>query len=183
MKPKAIIFDFFGVICTNVAGNWFKKHLPRGDALFIHDTMRHADLGKESEQEIFSKLATVASVNHDVREHWLSDATINQELIAVIRELKKSYKLAVCTNAPADFFRTVLKGNDIEKLFDVIVVSSEVGLVKPEKEIFELVCKKLEVSFDEAVFVDDSEMNVKKAKDLGMQGIFFSSHEQLFPYL
>jgi putative hydrolase of the HAD superfamily len=179
METKAVIFDFFGVICTNVAGNWFKKHLKRADADFIHETMHHADMGHESEEKTFTKLAQAANAKHDVRKLWLSDATINWELVDIVRELRKKYKVAICSNAPADFFHTVLRENNLEALFDVIVVSSEVGLVKPEKEIFEHICRELTVFPKEAIFIDDTKRNVEAAESLGMKGIVFSQNDQI----
>lgn len=183
MKPKAIIFDFFGVICTNVAGRWFKEYLPRSDADFVHETMFRADLGHESENETFAKLAQASGVSHDVRERWLKDAVIDKELVEMIRKLKGSYKTAVCTNAPAEFFREVARENNLEDAFDVIVVSSEVGMVKPENDIFHLVCERLGIAPEEAVFIDDTERNVRAAEALGMQGVVFSSRSQLERFL
>ncbi|MBM3670876.1 MAG: HAD-IA family hydrolase [Actinobacteria bacterium] len=57
------------------------------------------------------------------------------------------------------------------ELFDAIVESYIVGLRKPDPRIYELVCERLDVTPDEAVFLDDLGVNLKPARALGMTTI------------
>jgi HAD superfamily hydrolase (TIGR01509 family) len=101
----------------------------------------------------------------------------------MIEELKKSHKIAVCTNAPKDFFYTVFTRGKIEYLFDVVIVSSEVGYIKPDPKIFELTLSALGVSKEEAVFFDDSKDNVVGAQMFGLESVLFTTPEQVRPYI
>ena len=65
-----------------------------------------------------------------------------------------------------------------DDMFDVVVISGEVGLRKPEEEIFALTCGRLEVAAGDCVFVDDLEVNVSAAAELGMTGVLHRSYEQ-----
>ena len=51
--------------------------------------------------------------------------------------------------------------------------------MKPQREIYELTCKRFDINPATAVFIDDSLKNIKGCEDYGMQGIHFKSGEQL----
>jgi HAD superfamily hydrolase (TIGR01509 family) len=62
--------------------------------------------------------------------------------------------------------------------FDHIVYSHEVGLAKPDHRIFALACDRVGVAPNEAVFIDDRQVNVEAACEFGMQGVLHRSAEQ-----
>ncbi len=64
---------------------------------------------------------------------------------------------------------------DLSQRFDAIVLSGEVGLRKPEPDIFTLAVRGLGVSFAETVFVDDMPHNLEPARALGMAVIHHTS--------
>lgn len=63
-------------------------------------------------------------------------------------------------------------------MFDVVVISGEVGMRKPEPEIYHYTCAKLDLQPHEAVFVDDLERNVVAAAAVGMIGVRHTSYDQ-----
>lgn len=65
-----------------------------------------------------------------------------------------------------------------DDMFDVVVISGEVGMRKPEPEIFGLACARLEVTPERCVFVDDLQANVTAAAGLGMTAVLHRSYEQ-----
>jgi HAD superfamily hydrolase (TIGR01509 family) len=64
-------------------------------------------------------------------------------------------------------------------LFDAIIVSSEVGLAKPDHEIYERLLALLSVKPADALMIDDNADNVAGAIAAGMDGLLFRSYEQL----
>ena len=56
-------------------------------------------------------------------------------------------------------------------LFDVVIESSKIGIRKPNPEIYRIACRQMQISPDEAVFLDDLGINLKPARDLGMKTI------------
>jgi HAD superfamily hydrolase (TIGR01509 family) len=58
---------------------------------------------------------------------------------------------------------------ELESLFDVVVLSSEVGMVKPHPEIYELVAERLGVASGECIMIDDLPTNTAGAEAAGMQ--------------
>lgn len=63
-------------------------------------------------------------------------------------------------------------------MFDDIVISGEVGMRKPEPEIFLLAARRLDLKPDECVFIDDLELNVDGARAVGMSGILHTSYDE-----
>jgi putative hydrolase of the HAD superfamily len=63
----------------------------------------------------------------------------------------------------------------LDATFDAIVVSSQVGLCKPDPRIFQLCLDRLEIAAGDALFVDDKAANVEAAARLGLRVLHFSS--------
>ena len=63
-------------------------------------------------------------------------------------------------------------------LFDLVVESSVEGIRKPNPRIYELACERLGVAPARAVFLDDLGINLKPARELGMQTIKVLNEEQ-----
>lgn len=76
--------------------------------------------------------------------------------------ISNSWGLGIYDRAPID-------------LFDEIVISGDVGLHKPQREIYELACERLGVTPADCVFVDDLRENVEGAQAAGMTAILHRS--------
>lgn len=63
-------------------------------------------------------------------------------------------------------------------MFDDIVISGEVGLRKPEPEIFQLAARRLGLEPAECVFVDDLQLNVDGARAVGMTAILHTEYDE-----
>jgi epoxide hydrolase-like predicted phosphatase len=71
----------------------------------------------------------------------------------------------------------------LDRMFDAVVRSDEVGLRKPDPEIYLLVSDRLEVSAQDCVFVDDLPPNVEGARAVGMAGVLHKHPEVTIPKL
>lgn len=99
---------------------------------------------------------------------------IRTPMVDWVRALKESgRKTAILSNMPGDHAKYVKRSFDWIDLFDVTVFSCEVKLIKPEPTIYAECLRRLEVSPEEAVFIDDGETNVTAARAMGMHGIVF----------
>lgn len=97
----------------------------------------------------------------------------------MIKELKGVYKLGLLSNSMSPYFHTISPGLGLDKIFDEILISSEIGYVKPEPEAFQEMLKSLDVIPSESLLIDDSTLNVKAAKELGMSGYVFTTVGEL----
>lgn len=114
----------------------------------------------------------------DLFRKGVEDATMFSGIKEILQELKRNYKLGFISNTTV-FEAVVLDKWGIRDLFDVVSFSWELGIKKPTKEIFDITLNKLEVSPEEAVFIDDGEKNISMAEEYGLNGIIFKSAEQL----
>ena len=91
----------------------------------------------------------------------------------LLRELKTNgYNLYLLSNASVNQKNYWLNIPGSE-YFDGVVVSSYIGLVKPQPEIFKYILDKYNLEADECVFIDDSTLNVEGATYSGLKGIVF----------
>ena len=179
LKGKTIVFDFFGVICSEISPSWFKKFLPERPDL-KDKYCRQADLGEISEADFFGILGTLAKISpEEVRSSWLSGATVNDQVVRKIKELKDKYNIILASNSPSPLIMEVLKNNNLEQLFDKIIISAEIGLAKPDRNFFDYVLKFLGQSGSGVFFFDDNKDNVKSAQSVGIKATLFSGPEDI----
>jgi putative hydrolase of the HAD superfamily len=180
MKHKALIFDFFGVICSEISPLWFEEHFAEKGKELRHQYLRPADRGDVSQEELFAELAVMANVTpEEIEKDWLAHVHFNTELIDFIQELKSEYQIGLLSNATSPFFHTVMALSGTINLFDQVVVSSEVGYAKPEPEIYETILSRMEIAPSEALMIDDGQANIDGAQKVGMHGYLYISVQQL----
>ncbi|MBI2326945.1 HAD family phosphatase [Candidatus Curtissbacteria bacterium] len=181
MEIKAIIFDFYGVICSEIAPFWFGRYFSEEKAKQLKEAyFKPVDRGEVLELELFGKLASlVNSQPEKVEKEFKSFIKINDSAVELIKKLKPNYKIGVCTNSPSNFFRSILKQNNLTDLFDEIVVSSDHKVSKPDPKIFRIILDKLQSKEEEALFIDDNPQNISVAKNLGTESVLFINTDQL----
>lgn len=177
---KAIIFDFFGVLRTDPYKTWLKKRGQPREGGYLEASQK-MDRGEIDTQQFLARLGELTGESPEKIFRDMEAATeVNYDVIAIIDELReKGYVLGLLSNAPSAFIRDLLRQYDLEKYFDHIVVSSEVGLIKPEPEIFQHTLRRMNSIAGETIFIDDSEKNVRAGESLGIQGIVFVSADEL----
>jgi len=93
----------------------------------------------------------------------------------VLKYLKGKYRLAVISNASSELPRYAIKKLGLEKYFEVIVLSRDIGVRKPSPVIFKFTLQKLGLSSYEAIHVGDSmEKDVVGAKKAGMKAVWIN---------
>jgi len=122
-----------------------------------------------------------------VHELWAADfrswLSINPGTIEVLADLKAGRtRLALLSNAGPDFGSYLRRGR-VGDFFAACYVSGELGLIKPQPEIYRHALDGLGVSAAEAVFIDDREANVRGAQALGIGGHLFTDATTLRAFL
>lgn len=181
------IFDCFGVICEPLVVGWYKQHrLQYGRSDDNFDSMLHDfNLGTITEDDVVEYFYTYQG-NTFTQEEILRGIDnrlhINEPSVEILRELKKEgHTLILLTNANHIFFTTKLyiKYPYFTSLFDDIIISSEVKMLKPNKDIFLYTLEKINKRPEEILFIDDTKENVEVAESLGIQGIVYTGVEEL----
>lgn len=103
------------------------------------------------------------------------------EMLELLNQLRKHIPIAAFTNTMALHWDLLMDRERYRfpQLFSTIFASHLLGDAKPRTEAFEKVLKALGVKPEEVVFVDDSEVNVSGAAEIGIKGIVFKSVESL----
>jgi 2-haloacid dehalogenase len=103
-----------------------------------------------------------------------------QPVVDILGRLKDAgYPLYVLSNWPAEKFNTVRPLYPFFEWFDGMVISGEVGVVKPDQAIFELLLARVDRPADQCLFIDDYAANIAAARMLDFQTIHFQSARQL----
>lgn len=103
----------------------------------------------------------------------------NAEMIGYMASLRdRGLRMAMLTNNVREWearWRSMLP---VDEIFELVIDSGFVGMRKPEPRIYELTLERLGVDAAACVFLDDVEINVLAARELGMTGVVFESNEQ-----
>lgn len=93
----------------------------------------------------------------------------------LIEKLKeKGVPLALASSSYADVIEIILQKTGLKNYFDVVVSSQVVGASKPEPDIFLFTAKKLGISPEKCVVIEDSTNGIKAAKAAGMYCIAYA---------
>lgn len=176
---KAIIFDFFDVIYTDSLRVWLSKHGFKKEGK-LAEASYLLDNGVIGEKDFMERLSEVSGIPaKDVESELDSFEICDFEVVKFIKKLRKSYTVGLISNCGAEYLRFLLKDKDLESLFDEILISAEVGIVKPDPKIFQLMLDKLKVDPSEAIFIDDHKSNVEAAQALGIYGVWYQGLKKL----
>lgn len=176
-----LVFDFFGVICSEIAPFVLPKYMTKEQAVAYKATIvRDADTGSITQDEMFRRLSKIAHVPPEqLHDEFWSYVKIDPEMVALIEELRTRHRVALLTNALTPFFRQIAKKYDLERLFEIILVSSEEGLAKPDAAFYRLMVDKLGEKAGNCLFIDDNPENLEAARSVGMQALLFEGAGKL----
>ncbi len=187
-KISGIVFDLGGVVLESFEFDFYKE---AGKKLLISpDKLSKAsendwtllELGEETNNKLWQRVSEKLSLDNFSSKvlaslwlkHYKQGAKIKKDTLSIIKVLGKNYKLGVISNTQKEH-SAINKKRGLFKYFNVVVLSNEVGFRKPQKEIFELVSKKMKIPFQNLLFVDDDIRWVKVAKKYGLMAILFKS--------
>jgi len=191
-RAKAIVFDFGGVLLGWEPRRLFQRFFPEGpqavDAFMseIGFAAWHVeqDRGRPFAEAIAAHSAKFPQYAHIIPdydtyyEEAVGDAI--SDSVDILRRLKQAgYPLYGLSNYPSEKFRLARRRYEFLGWFDDILISGDVGLVKPDPAIFRLLLAKIGRAAQECIFIDDVSANVAVAQGLGFTTIQFRSPEQL----
>ena len=182
---RALIFDYGGVLMRTVDPRPRRDlerrlELEPGDVyhlVFHSPRWGEVQQGQIDSETFWAHVAQGLSLDEGQlarfrRAFWAGDR-LDEDLVNLIRDLRQEgYRTALLSNAPSDM-RAFLEELEIDDAFDVIVISGEEGVVKPSPQIYHRTLDRLGVAPREAVFVDDMQVNVDAAAEIGLHSTRF----------
>lgn len=179
MTVKAIIFDCFGVLVQPAITLLYHAYPELTDE--IDDFEHQWHLGKISRsqfEDLISKLVDLTP--KEVRTKYYDICVRDELAVDMVRTLKSEgkYKIGLLSNVGSDRMDEYFPKKLSDELFDQVVCSFEVGMVKPEVAIFRLMAERLCATPSECVMIDDKPINIDGARDAGMQTVMFINPDQ-----
>ena len=194
MSIKAVFFDLGGVIVRTefqaprqqLAERLGMEYEDLNRVVFDSDSGLRASVGEISSEDhwatVIKRLKRPASELVTIRDEFFAGDIVDRTLVDYIRSLRGPFKTGLISNAWGDL-RDFIVREKFEDAFDEMIISAEVGAMKPEPKIFQVALEKLGVSANEAVFVDDFLINVEGAEKAGMTGIHFKDPDSALKLL
>jgi epoxide hydrolase-like predicted phosphatase len=188
MTIKAVFFDLGGVIVRTefqtprqqLADRLGIDYDDLNKLIFDSDTSNRASLGEISSEEhwisIIQRLKRPASERQSIRDEFFAGDIVDRTLVEYIRSLRGTYKTGLISNAWGDLRDFVVR-EKFDDAFDKMIISAEVGAIKPEPKIFQIALEQFGVRPNEAVFVDDFYVNIEGCEQVGIKGIHFKDPE------
>lgn len=183
---EALIFDVGGVLIRTQERSSrldLERRLGLSDweseeIVFNSEIGKLAQLGQISDSELWAWVGrrlslTAGQLAAFRRDFWAGDR-LDEELVEHIRSLQGQYQTAIISNATDALRERLNHEYPIADAFDLIVVSAEEGIMKPNTIIYQRTLDRLGRSAEEAIFIDDGHENVVAARDLGMRSIQFN---------
>jgi epoxide hydrolase-like predicted phosphatase len=172
---RGIIFDCFGVLYHGSIGHLYEL-TPKESRKELENLSLSSDYGYVSRQEFLVQASELIGKDVDELQSIMqSDHIRNAQLVEHVKSLRSHYKIAMLSNVGRGVVDRLFSKDELAELFDVVILSSEVGMVKPDPDIFRLASDRLGLLAEECMMVDDLEANIVSAKTIGMQGIVFST--------
>ena len=142
------------------------------------------DKGGISVEEIVDKYAESAPEYREdiakIYDYADKFVTLYDYSIPWIRELKdRGYKVYILSNWSEPAYEAN-KDTHLRFLKEVdgAIMSYKERMIKPNREIYQLLCDRFCINPSEAVFLDDNLANVKAAKEFGLHALLFENYEQ-----
>jgi peptide deformylase len=196
-KIDAIIFDLGKVI---VDVNHEKTYLAfeaicQADRdeikkIFKQEDYLNFELGRFSYQEFFLKIKNYLKSEHDITafvDAWNAMIVgVPTDSVSLLKQLRKKYQIFALSNTNychVDVINRHLQNDysisNIKELFDKIYYSHELGLGKPDKEIFKFVLNDLQLNPENILFIDDNFENIQISRELGFKTIHLLEQNKL----
>ena len=175
---RGVVFDCFGVLAHGYL-DYLRSIVPPEHLQELNDLSHASDRGMITQKEYMYQAGGLLGVSPEEVEAIVRKQLLRiDEMTELIRSLRPQYKVAMLSNIGPGVMDELFPESERPELFDAVILSSEAGVVKPNREAFELAAQRLSLSPKECVMIDDLPVNVEGAQMAGMQGIICKSPAQ-----
>ena len=183
-----LIFDMGNVIIDidiSLTIKELKNGLTESEFLLADEFMKselHTDFESGAINEKEFRNGIRMAFKKEWEDEWIDKVwntlllTIPKERVALLKALRKDYKLYLLSNTNSIHFKVVeeifRQGHPEDTflgLFDRVFLSHEMGLRKPDKKIYEKVVEEIGAKPEQCIFFDDLQENLNAAKEVGLQ--------------
>jgi 2-haloacid dehalogenase len=189
---KAILFDFGNVLLEWNPRYIYRRYFPNDEAAmeqFLQEVdfmewNAQQDKGRKFSEgvEVLSReFPHYSDLIQAYQDNWKDSIGGSLEgTVEIMKRLKQAgYSVYGLSNWSAETFPMVRDKFGFFGLLDDIIISGEVGQIKPDPEIYEIALKRIGRPAAECLFIDDALANIEQARKMGFTVIHFHSPQQL----
>lgn len=174
---KAIVLDMYGVIVKQTGDDfvpYVQRTFPDLKSDDVYTPWFKADVGELTSLDVWRILGFKGDIEN-IEKNYLDTIEINDGFYDFILSVSKHYKLAIISNDSSRWSKYLREKYDINKYFDVISISGDLKIQKPDERIFKLTIEQLGCKAEDCMYIDDREGNLKAARKVGMNTVLFNS--------
>ena len=185
MADKLIIFDCFGVIFEEVAPTFLKKYIPEEKALVLKEELFvPADLGKISYDELLTNMAAAIEMDKaKMIEEWNSMFILREKILPYIKALGEKHDVILLSNAPLGVVEEQFEKHGLAPLFKKMFISCNLGIAKPDKEIYLHCVREMGKAYDEIYMIDDNFNNLEHLPEIGITPVHYKRDDSVLEAL
>jgi len=182
-KSDGVDYEHYRGVLAELLGTSSNRNISASDSQSnpIHALERGELANPDFEKLLAKRLRTSdgSPVNHvGMLERMFSQLQHAPEMNALV---KRAHGMGFSTALLSNSWGNAYPRDLWSEMFDAVLISGEVGLRKPEPEIYLLAARQLGLAPEECVFVDDLAINIRGALTVGMIGVHHKSYtETLF---
>ncbi len=174
---KAIVLDMYGVIVKQTGDDfvpYVQRTFPDLKPEEIYTPWFKADIGELTSLEVWEAIGFQGDLEK-IEKEYLDTIELNDGFLDFVTAIRKQYKLAIISNDSSRWSKYLRDKLDINKFFDVISISGDLKIQKPDERIFQLTIEQLGCNAEDCFYVDDREANLEAASKVEMNTVLFNS--------
>jgi len=184
MTLRAVFVDFGGVLLrTEDQGPRLRLAerlgVPAGQLeklVFESRSSLQASTGEITEEAHWQSVGDALGISRQetkkLTAEFFAGDRLDTDLIEFLRGLRPQCRVGLISNAWSGL-RDYITRNHFSDVFDEMVISAEVGLVKPDPRIYRLALERMNVPPEDSLFLDDMPANMQAALSVGMHALQF----------
>ncbi|MBG9389884.1 HAD-IA family hydrolase [Caenimonas aquaedulcis] len=182
-RIRAVFFDYDGVLTTDKTGSLttcrYLSERTGIDVATLSDALRPYNedltLGRVSHADVWPDVckALGQSISMDLLAPAFGSTPVDEPMFSLARALKQFCRVGIITDNKKDRIDYLRQAQQLDSLFDPIVVSAEFGATKQGPVLFEAALARAGVEAGEAVFIDNSPANLIAPRALGFHTFHF----------
>lgn len=145
-------------------------------AVAYQQLLTQCDLGQLSRADFNKAVSELTGFSPtEIAKGIEAEKAIDTDLVAYAQGLKKQgYRIVCLSNGSHEWTLQVINDHAMGHLFEDVILSGDLGIIKPDPEIYEYMLRKLKLPASEVLFVDDRQVNVDGAEACGIRGMLFT---------
>ena len=186
---KAIFFDYDGVMTIDKTGTksiceYISKNCNINKNVFENEYRKYNNdllYGKTTHENIWNKLCSNLNIIIPITVLYNSfqNTPIDVEMHNLVKKIKENnIKTGLITDNKIDRIKMIAEKYELDKIFDVITISAEIGSGKENKEIFEVALNRIMADPQECIFIDNQEKNLIVPKSMGINCIYYDDEKR-----